>query len=159
MSTKKRRKWRRKWQHTPVFSPGESHGWRRLAGYGPWGCKESDRTEWLTLSHYWYHIAETEFCCFKCISFNLLFKTLFFIFLLIDFLLFIFFLHSTSLLTGSRFKHTSVDRKLRVCLHRQSREVRQICWEDSERNNILLIPDPGTSYKLSFYKLIQTDNF
>ena len=68
-------------------------------------------------------------------------------------------LHSTSLLTVSRFKHTSVDRKLRVCLHRQSRELRQICWEDSERKNILLIPDTGTFYELSFSKLIQTDKF
>ena len=25
--------WRRKWQHVPVFSPGESHGQRSLAGY------------------------------------------------------------------------------------------------------------------------------
>ena len=24
--------WRRKWQHTPVFLPGESHGQRNLAG-------------------------------------------------------------------------------------------------------------------------------
>ena len=39
--------WRRKWQPTPVFLPGESHGWRSLAGYSPWGCKESDRTERL----------------------------------------------------------------------------------------------------------------
>ena len=37
--------WRRKWQPTPVFLPGESHGWRSLAGYGPWGHKESDTTE------------------------------------------------------------------------------------------------------------------
>ena len=34
--------WRRKWQPTPVFLPGESHGQRRLAGYSPWGCKELD---------------------------------------------------------------------------------------------------------------------
>ena len=27
--------WRRKWQPTPVFLPGESHGQRKLAGYGP----------------------------------------------------------------------------------------------------------------------------
>ena len=27
--------WRRKWQHTPVFLPGESHGWRSLVGYCP----------------------------------------------------------------------------------------------------------------------------
>ena len=32
---------------TPVFLPGKSHGWRRLACYHPWGCKESDTTEWL----------------------------------------------------------------------------------------------------------------
>ena len=37
--------WRRKWQPTPVFLPGESHGQRSLAGYSPWGCKESDMTE------------------------------------------------------------------------------------------------------------------
>ena len=29
----------------PVFLPGESHGQRSLASYGPWGGKESDRTE------------------------------------------------------------------------------------------------------------------
>ena len=33
--------WRRKWQPTPVFLPGESHGQRSLAGYSPWGRKES----------------------------------------------------------------------------------------------------------------------
>ena len=32
--------WRRKWQPTPVFLPGESHGQRSLTGYSPWGCKE-----------------------------------------------------------------------------------------------------------------------
>ena len=39
--------WRRKLQPTPVFLPGESHGWRSLAGYSPWGHKESDTTERL----------------------------------------------------------------------------------------------------------------
>ena len=34
--------WRRKWQPTPVFLLGESYGQRSLAGYSPWGCKESD---------------------------------------------------------------------------------------------------------------------
>ena len=29
--------WRRKWQPTPVFLPGEFHGKRNLAGYSPWG--------------------------------------------------------------------------------------------------------------------------
>ena len=40
--------WRRKWPPTPVFLPRESHGQRNLAGYGPWGHKELDMTEWLT---------------------------------------------------------------------------------------------------------------
>ena len=31
--------WRRKWQPTPVFLPGESHGQRSLTGYNPWGHK------------------------------------------------------------------------------------------------------------------------
>ena len=34
--------WRRKWQPTPVFLPGRPHGHRSLAGYSPWGQKESD---------------------------------------------------------------------------------------------------------------------
>ena len=37
--------WRRKWQPTPGFLPGESHGQRTLAGCSPWGRKESDTTE------------------------------------------------------------------------------------------------------------------
>ena len=37
--------WRRKWQPTPVLSPGESHGQRSLLGYSPRGHKESDTTE------------------------------------------------------------------------------------------------------------------
>ena len=37
--------WRRKWQPTPVFLPGESHGQRSLVGYGPQGHKESDMIE------------------------------------------------------------------------------------------------------------------
>ena len=45
--------WRRKWQPTPVFLPGKSHGWWSLVGYCPWGCKESDITEQL---HFRRHI-------------------------------------------------------------------------------------------------------
>ena len=37
--------WKRKWQPTPVFLPGKSHGWRSLVGYSPWGSKELDTTE------------------------------------------------------------------------------------------------------------------
>ena len=39
---------RRKWQITPVFFPRKFHGQRSLAGYSPWGCKESDRTDHAT---------------------------------------------------------------------------------------------------------------
>ena len=38
---------RRKWQPTPVLLPGKSHGRRSVAGYSPWGRKESDTTERL----------------------------------------------------------------------------------------------------------------
>ena len=37
--------WRRKWQPTPVFLPGESHGRRSVVGCSPWGRTESDTTE------------------------------------------------------------------------------------------------------------------
>ena len=40
--------WRRAWQPTPIFLPGECHGQRSLVSYSPWGHKESDTTEWLT---------------------------------------------------------------------------------------------------------------
>ena len=39
--------WRRKWQPTPVFLPGESQGQESLLGYRLWVCTESDKTEWL----------------------------------------------------------------------------------------------------------------
>ena len=39
--------WRREWQPTPIFLPGESHGQRSLVGYSPWGRKGSDMTERL----------------------------------------------------------------------------------------------------------------
>ena len=37
--------WRRKWQPTPVFLPGESHGQRSLAGYSMGGRTQSDTTK------------------------------------------------------------------------------------------------------------------
>ena len=49
---------RRKWQLTPVFLPGKSHGKRNMAGYSPWGCKESDTTEQLSISSFpkWHEL-------------------------------------------------------------------------------------------------------
>ena len=37
--------WRRAWQPTPRFLPGESQGEKNLVGYSPWGCKELDMTK------------------------------------------------------------------------------------------------------------------
>ena len=39
--------WRRAWQPTPLFLPGESQGQRSLAGCSSWGHKELDMTERL----------------------------------------------------------------------------------------------------------------
>ena len=52
--------WRRKWQLTPVFLPGESHGQRSLVGNSPWGLMESDTAEvtehtftWVLIPSHW----------------------------------------------------------------------------------------------------------
>ena len=41
--------WRRAWQPTSRVLPGESPEQRNLVGYSPWGCKEFNMTERLTL--------------------------------------------------------------------------------------------------------------
>ena len=43
--------WRRKWQPTPVFFPGESHGQRRLLSYRPQGHKRVGH-DWVTEKQY-----------------------------------------------------------------------------------------------------------
>ena len=55
--------WRRAWQPTPVFLPGEFHGHRSLVGYSPWGLKELDTTEWRTLTTFWGK--NHSLCCLK----------------------------------------------------------------------------------------------
>ena len=40
--------WRRKWQPTPVFLPGQSQGQRNLVGCSPWDCKELVGHDWAT---------------------------------------------------------------------------------------------------------------
>ena len=49
--------WRRKWQSTPVFLPGKSHGRRSLAGYSPWGRKSCSQ---LSDSHYYHESSVPE---------------------------------------------------------------------------------------------------
>ena len=47
--------WRRAWQPTAVFMPGESHGQRGLAGtYSTQGCKELHMMKWLSTSGAWF---------------------------------------------------------------------------------------------------------
>ena len=41
--------WRRAWQPTPVFLPGESHGQRSLARYSPWVAKSQTRLKQLSV--------------------------------------------------------------------------------------------------------------
>ena len=43
--------WRRAWQPTPGFLPGESHGQRSLAGYSPRGRRELDTTKDAHMHH------------------------------------------------------------------------------------------------------------
>ena len=46
--------WRRAWQHTPVFLPGESHGQRSLEGSGPW---------FIRVGHDWSDLVCTHAVC------------------------------------------------------------------------------------------------
>ena len=55
--------WRRKWQTTPVFLPGEFHGLGSLAGYSLWGHKESNTTE-VTQHACIFHPPEHLLCLF-----------------------------------------------------------------------------------------------
>ena len=51
--------WKRAWQSTPGFLPRTSHIQRSLTGYSPWGCKESDMTEWLSRQAHVHVFANT----------------------------------------------------------------------------------------------------
>ena len=50
--------WRWKWQLTPAFLPGKSHGQGNPAGYSLWGLNELDLTERLS-THRWDHSADS----------------------------------------------------------------------------------------------------
>ena len=49
--------WRRKWQPTPVFLPGQSQGWGSLVGCRLWGHTESDTIE-VTLQQQQYSLVK-----------------------------------------------------------------------------------------------------
>ena len=54
--------WRRKWQATPVFLPGESQGRGSLVGCGLWGHTELDTTE-VTQQQQQYQSSEVHIIC------------------------------------------------------------------------------------------------
>ena len=56
--------WRRQWQPSPVFLPGESHGQRSLMGFSPWGHKELDMTELLGKTICCVHIFIVLYCIY-----------------------------------------------------------------------------------------------
>ena len=60
--------WRRKWQLTPIFLPGKSHGQRSLVGYSPRGRKESGTTEWFNFhfSHQINILIKSSFLKISC---------------------------------------------------------------------------------------------
>ena len=68
---------RRKWQSIPVFLPGESHRQRSLLGYSPWGHKEPDMTEQLSIHTHisWKNIFplldSVKLFCFLFLNLNL----------------------------------------------------------------------------------------
>ena len=53
--------WRRAWQPIPVFLPGKFHGQRSLAGCTPWGHKESDTTEHMSINFFEILFCELSF--------------------------------------------------------------------------------------------------
>ena len=69
--------WRRKWQLTPVFLPGESHEWRSLVGYSPRVAKSRTWLSDFTSLSLWPITAQVTFCqfwdeAFRSLEFSLL---------------------------------------------------------------------------------------
>ena len=62
--------WRRKWQPTPLFLPGESQGWEILVGCRLWGHTESDTTEetWQWVMWMVNKKNKRDFFLFVCLS-------------------------------------------------------------------------------------------
>ena len=76
--------WRRKWQPTPVFLPGKSHGLRMLVGNSPWGRKESHTTKQLHFTQ------TTRYCAQITNAVGFLFSLFFLCFILDSFYYFVF---------------------------------------------------------------------
>ena len=59
--------WRRKWQPTPVFLPGKSHGQGSLVGCSPWGCRRVGHNLATKQHSYIYIYVCVCVCMYKCI--------------------------------------------------------------------------------------------
>ena len=57
--------WKRKWQPTPVFLPGESQGWRSLVGCRLWGRTESDTMQLSSSSSSIKSSRKCKECCLE----------------------------------------------------------------------------------------------
>ena len=72
----RKKTWKRAWQASPVFLPGESHGQRTLVGYNPWGLRVGQdwsdwvctRTllEWNSSSCVWITSLDSCLCKWQC---------------------------------------------------------------------------------------------
>ena len=72
--------WRRKWQPTPVFLPGESQGCGSPVGCHLWGRTESDTTEatWQQQQHvHWgYTVCSYYYTGLKCVNLSIHMRTI-----------------------------------------------------------------------------------
>jgi len=59
--------WRKKWQPTPAFLPGESQGWGSLVGCRLWGRTESDMTK-VTQQQVCHSFSPKEQVSFNCVA-------------------------------------------------------------------------------------------
>ena len=59
--------WRRKWQPTQIFVPGEFHGQRSLTGYSSRAHKQSNMTGWLTQHIFIYTYIHMCVCVCVCV--------------------------------------------------------------------------------------------
>ena len=68
--------WRRKWQPTPVFLPGKSHGQERLGDYSPWGRKRQTRFSDETTTILYYTILYYTILYYTILFYTILFYTI-----------------------------------------------------------------------------------
>ena len=119
--------WRRKWQPTPVFLPGESHGQRSLAGNSPWIRKELDTTYQLNKSNLMQGSYFIGFSCFILSKQVKVSSSKYKIFFPFSFLCF--FPLPTPLLMAFSFMHVVGGRFQKIHKHWQADSLVLATWE------------------------------